>query len=93
MNRRSRAWRLRTLMVAVVVLAAMLGWGRSELEKPRPVAVITEGASPPMVIWSDGEATSHGRTPYPVASLEDYRLALIVKWSDGSTTYHLRTGR
>jgi hypothetical protein len=63
----------------------LLEWVRSELMKPRPIAVITEGASPPTVIWSDGDARNHGRTSYPVALLEDDRLAPIVEWSDGST--------
>jgi hypothetical protein len=92
MNRRSRGWRLRTLLVAVAVLALMLGWVRFELTKPRPMEIEEYGAVPPIVTWSDGNTNNCGRNSHPIEFLE-YRMAQVVKWSDGSTTYYLGLGR
>jgi hypothetical protein len=87
MARSSRTWKLRTLLVAVAVLAAMFGGARQELTRPRPIGVDIYGADRPIVRWSDGKLheDERGRGIYPTV-VEFGWMMTRVTWSDGAIT-------
>jgi len=86
-TRRPRGWRLRTLLVAVAGLAAMLGWARFEWAKPRPIAAFSTSDGL-ILVWSDDKRPERERGSHPV-DIQSGSLLTLVKWSDGVTTYSL----
>ena len=90
MTRRFRGWRLRTLLIAVASIAAMLGWVRFEMTRPHPTGCYINGAAPPVIIWSDHKMHDRDRGPgiYPVY-VQFGRMVSRLKWSDGAITHYL----
>ena len=89
MPRRFRGWKLRSLLIAIAVLALMLGWVRFEMRKPHPVDDFA-GTYVFPIIWSDNGTHEDERGLGIYATdLQFGRLVTLVKWSDGSTTYYL----
>ncbi len=78
-------FRLRTLLIAVVVVAALLGW----LARPYPVS-IRVGGGPSQLTWSNGAVTEVGPAG-PVPRRWRHRGPLVaVDWTDGTATWHLK---
>jgi hypothetical protein len=78
-------FRLRTLLIAVAIVAASLGW----FARPYPFE-IRVGGGPTQFRWSNGWVTEQERAD-PVPRRWRIRGPLVaVDWTDGATTWHLR---
>ncbi|WP_435008947.1 hypothetical protein P12x_000198 [Tundrisphaera lichenicola] len=91
MKRWLGSWRLRSLLIAVALLGALLGGVRSLMTRPYPIGFFAYGEAPPLVLWSDRKQHSdeRGRGIYPVSVNFGHWIS-SVRWSDGATTYYPR---
>ena len=78
-------FRIRALLIAVAVVAALLGW----LARPYP-SNIRVGGGPSQIAWSNGAVTKLGPAD-PLPRRWRHRGPLIaVEWTDGTATWHLK---
>jgi hypothetical protein len=78
-------FRLRTLLIAVAVVAVLLAW----LARPYPFGVQVGGGLS-LITWSNGAVTEVAPTG-PLVRRWRHRGPLVaVDWTDGTATWHLK---
>jgi hypothetical protein len=78
-------FRLRTLLIAVIVVAALLGW----LARPYPTNVRL-GGGPSQITWSNGEVSELAPNGALPSKCRHRGPLIAVDWDDGTATWHLK---
>src|SRR5690349_12147726 len=81
-------FRLRTLLIAVAVMATSLGC-LTRLARPYPWGVVSDRRGPVRMDWSDDSSTIVGPSDPVVRRWRSGMFLIAVDWTDGRTSWHL----